>query len=417
LVLIMMVVASAVIMIHRPVVSPSTFYKAIRMDGTETEYGKDKKLLDNTKAENGTDKKLQADVKQDVDRAVKRDVVHAMEEAKQALDIPMMLKLKKKVTQDVTRGMKKYINQGLSKDISHDIERHVKQADSPVMKNYVTSGEIHIPSIHDPELKKRYADAWPSLLCWCIMMTVGNSPMGWMEETLVKQQLDHSIGLFACNEWAVMTDDRLALNRWGAHGFPKVPEWTDKDADITTWAIGSTQVGTGAQTNPLNAMPFRTAWKALQGSKKIEHHDWVVKVDPDTVWFPTRLRFRLKTYMPGHGKGGDNIFLKNCQRYDSMQGPIEVISQRAAINLQDNIQHCGGVWGTPEDHFIVACLQQLGVPPVMDAGLLNDKYCDGYVDCSNTWKVAFHPHKNPARFMGCYNTSTKVNSHEEKTVV
>jgi hypothetical protein len=368
---VLMVVAAAVIMTHMPVASTSSVYKTINAD--------------NTIGRNDADKQVEVDVQQDAGRDVNAGAEHVMEKAKQAL------------------------NTNISTDIYDEAMSNgvvVKKKESPVMKNYHMSGEIDIPSLYDPEVKKQLATAWPSLFCWCIMMTVGNNPLGWMEETLVKQQLDRSIGIFACNEWAVITDDRLALNRWGEHGFPKIPEGMDAGKVTSTWSIGSTSVPRGVETNPMNSMPFKTAWKALQASKKLEHHDWAVKVDPDAVWFPVRLRTHLKTYMPGHGNGWDNIFLKNCPRFNSMQGPIEVISRRAATNLENNIQNCGGVWGTGEDHFIVGCLQQLGVSPVMEAGLLNDKYCDGYIDCSNSWKVAFHPHKNPTRFMECYNTSS-----------
>jgi len=403
------VVVVVAIVTHVPVASPSIFYKAISMD--------------NKMAKDSIDKKVLADIEQDVDRDIDRDVEHVMEKARRALnktintdifDESTKLKLREVIAWDMKRNLSKYIEKDTEKAVANEVERDIKLDDSPTMNNYVTSGEIDIPSLHDPKLKKQFASAWPSLFCWCIMMTVGNNPIGWMEETLVKQQLDRSIGIFACNEWAVITDDRLALDRWGAHGFPKIPEGIEPYKGTTTWAIGSTQVAKGVETNPLNTMIFRTAWKALQTSKRLEHHDWVVKVDPDTVWFPVRLRSHLKIYMPGHGNGWDNVFLKNCQRYNSMQGPVEVISRKAATNLQNNIQNCGGVWGTGEDHFMVACLQQLGVSAVMEAGLLNDKYCDGYVDCSNTWKVAFHPHKNPKRFMACYNTSMKVDFHQEK---
>eukprot|EP00419_Tripos_fusus_P057479 CAMPEP_0172928618 /NCGR_PEP_ID=MMETSP1075-20121228/218069_1 /TAXON_ID=2916 /ORGANISM="Ceratium fusus, Strain PA161109" /LENGTH=409 /DNA_ID=CAMNT_0013789905 /DNA_START=236 /DNA_END=1465 /DNA_ORIENTATION=- len=409
--------------------------------------------MDDTIARDDMEKKVEADVEQDVGKDVDEAVEYVMEEATDALnktvkadisDESMRLKLKAKITQDVKHNLSEYIKNDVKNDVANDVERDVQQSVSPVIKDYAASGEIDIPSLQDLKLKKQFAAAWPSLFCWCVMMTVGNNPLGWMEESLIKQQLDLSIGIFACNEWAVITDDRLALNRWGEHGFPKIPEGIDTDNDTLTWAIGSTTVAKGAQTNPLNSGPFQTAWKALQRSKRLDNHDWVVKVDPDTVWFPVRLRSHLQTYMPGHGNGRDNIFLKNCPRFNSMQGPVEVISRKGAINLENNIQNCGGVWGVGEDHFMVACVQQLGVSPIMEAGLLNDKYCDGYVDCSNfmvacvqqlgvspfmeagllndkycdgyvdcsnTWKVAFHPHKNPTNFLACYNTSMKVDVH------
>jgi len=202
-----------------------------------------------------------------------------------------------------------------------------------------------------------------------------------------------------------MTDVLLALNRWGNRGFPMIPGGKPNPWDMASWAVGDTQAQKGAQTNPLNSNVFRTAWSALKGSKQLQSHDWVVKVDPDAVWFPERLRAHLKTDTPGHGNGLDNIFLKNCQHFNTMQGPIEVISKKAALTVAANIQSCGDVYGSGEDQFIVNCMEQLGVGSLMEQTLLNDKYCDGYSNCNDPWKVAFHPHKSPWDFDQCYNKS------------
>jgi len=206
---------------------------------------------------------------------------------------------------------------------------------------------------------------------------------------------------------------RLALNRWGAHGFPRIPGKA-KSWDMPTWSIGSTKANTGAQTNPLNSVVFKIAWDVLRSSGRLELHDWVVKVDPDAVWFPTRLRTHLKAYMPGHGNGRvDNVYLQNCERFHSMQGPIEVLSKQAALTLENNIQQCGGLFGTGEDHFIAQCLMQIGVGKHMENTLLNDKYCDGYINCHDSWKVAFHPYKDTTGFLQCHVTARAAENEKQ----
>jgi len=393
--LVLVMVAAAVI-IHVPQASPFI------ADSSKT--------LGETETAEDPDQQLKKDVERDVERDVSKDIENYEQRAKLIFDTfiksdisdpATQKKLELKLKRDIRRDLGKSTEEIIKKDVDQIVKRDV----SPVLKNYESSRLI--PNL-EPKLKKRLVPLWPSLFCWCIMQSVGNNPIGWLEETLVKQQLEGGIGIFACNEWAVMTDETLALNRWGPHGFPKIPKGKNSTLDKRSWAIGSTKAGKGVQTNPLNAVPFKTAWNAIRISKKLAKHDWVIKVDPDTVWFPVRLRSHLKTYMPSHGNGRDNIFIKNCKRYNSLQGPIEVISRQGATNLENNIQNCGGIWGTGEDHFIVNCLKQLGVPPVMEPGMLNDKYCDGYADCSNSWKVAFHPHKNPKRFMECFNASKKA---------
>jgi len=250
---------------------------------------------------------------------------------------------------------------------------------------------------------------WPSLFCWCIMLTVGNHPLGWMEEKLIKQQLEKGIGIFACNEWAVMSDISVTLNRWGPHGFPRIPGGKPGSFDMPTWAIGSTKAQKGVESNPLNSVIFKMAWDALRSSRKLERHDWVVKVDPDAVWFPGRLRTHLQVYIKGHENSlADNVYLQNCVHFQTMQGPIEVMSKRAATALQNNIKQCGGLWGTGEDQFLVKCLKQLGVSSHMEETLLNDKYCDGYNNCHDAWKVAFHPYKDTERFMRCHGSASQA---------
>jgi len=392
--MVLVVVAAAVILTHVPHAWP------LIADNTKT-VGK-METADNSNQQ----------LEEDVERDVNKDVDNFEHQAEQIFDTVIksdvsgpatQQKLEAKLKQDIRRDLGKFTEEEIKKVVDRDVKRDV----SPVLRNYESAEVIGIPSL-EPKLKKQLDRLWPSLFCWCIMQTVGNNPMGWSEETLIKQQLERGIGISACNEWAVMTDEPRALNRWGPQGFPKIPKGISSNSDAPSWAIGSTTVAKGVQTNPLNSLPFENAWKALKTSGRLTKHDWVIKVDPDTVWFPTRLRTHLKTYMPGHGNGRDNIFIKNCPRFNSLQGPLEVISRQGAINLENNIQNCGGIWGTGEDHFIVTCLKQLGVPSVMEPGMLNDKYCDGYVDCANSFKVAFHPHKNPKRFMECFNTSKKA---------
>jgi len=232
--------------------------------------------------------------------------------------------------------------------------------------------------------------------------------MRWNEQQLVKYQLIHGIGIFDCNEWVVMTDVRLALNRWGSHGFPAIPGGTPKRVDLASWAIGSTQAPSGVKPGlcpqgcSFNAGVFRKAWNAIRNSNRLYVHDWVVKVDPDTVWFAERLRVHLWERMPSHGNGCcQNIFVTNCQHWNTMQGPMEVISRSGVLKMLAQQQQCGNVYGQAEDQYIVNCLQHLGVIGHMEPTLLNDGYCDGNRNCHEWWRVAFHPFKSVGAFHSC----------------
>jgi len=273
-----------------------------------------------------------------------------------------------------------------------DYESEYRESDLLLVPNFTTNGI-----------------GWPSLFCWCIMLTVDNHPMGWKEEKLIKQQLELGIGIFACNEWAVMSDISVTLNRWGARGFPRVAVGKPGPADMPSWAIGSTSVQKGVESNPLNSVIFKTAWDALRSSHKLESHDWVVKVHPDAVWFPSRLRTHLKVYMDGHGDSlTDQVYLHNCVRFQATQGPIEVMSKRAATTLQNNMKQCGGLWGTGEDQFLITCLKQFAVTSHVEDFLLNDKDCDGHSNCYDASKVAFHPYEDTEGFIGCHGSASQA---------
>jgi hypothetical protein len=185
--------------------------------------------------------------------------------------------------------------------------------------------------------------------------------------------------------------------------------------DMASWAIGNTQAKKGVQTNPLNSAVFKNAWHALKSSKRIHGHDWVVKVDPDTVWFPERLRTHLQAYLPGHGNGLDYVFLKNCQRFNTMQGPIEVISKNAGMKIENEIERCEVVYGLGEDQFIVNCMERIGIYGHMEQTLMFDQYCNGYIDCTDPWRVAFHPHKKLSDFDHCHRRSLQAEMNRADT--
>lgn len=270
-----------------------------------------------------------------------------------------------------------------------------------VTKNYFASPKFSVPHVSGK------ADKWPSFFCWMLMQGVDDNPMGWDEQKLVKHQLVQGMGIFQCNDWAVMTNEAVALNRWGAHGFPTIPEGQiDPMVDLASWAVGYTQA---------NSATLRVVWSALKESEKLSKHDWVVKVDSDAVWFPDRLRKHLKAYLPSHGNDWDSVFLNNCQRYNTMLGPIEVISKKAALQLATGMGSCAAVDGSIEDKFIVDCLKQLGVNSYTDQTLLNDLYCDGTSHCIDRWRVAFYPHKSVGNFTACYNEAVwaEMNNYKQ----
>lgn len=247
-------------------------------------------------------------------------------------------------------------------------------------------------------------DPFPSIFCFLLMMTPqAAGSQGWNEESLVRQQFQRKAGIFACNEFAVFTSGKVLINKYSTQGFQSVAaDYAAKPGEVVSWSIVGGVSGKGAQTNPLNNQNFKNAWKAIKSSGVIEKHNWVVKVDPDAVFFPYRLQWHLKSLFPGDQAGNGLAYVTNCGRYGSMQGPLEVFSKGAALAfVNSGLDSCPEEAGTGEDHFLDVCMKRVGAVAKFDPDILKDQYCDGHVECSSGSTVAFHPFKPPGDFENC----------------
>ena len=113
-------------------------------------------------------------------------------------------------------------------------------------------------------------------------------------------------GLFECPDWVVF-------------GSTKIPPCTHVMNGLQT------QVASGGRWNTaLNTPVFVAVWKQVLQLPQFKAHAWTVKVDPDTVFFPSR----LGKFLPKSSAS----FLINCN--EGLHGPIEVVS-RAAVQKVD----------------------------------------------------------------------------------
>merc|ERR1719382_2008803 len=113
-----------------------------------------------------------------------------------------------------------------------------------------------------------------------------------MEEALIKSQVKKRFGIFACNDYAIISKEK----RWIGQD--------ECDEDVWTWkenlpvpkrghcnaAAGQT---TGCTNSFLNAGIFMIAWDSLMSSGVMWKSDWIVKADPDAVLFVDRLRHHM----------------------------------------------------------------------------------------------------------------------------
>jgi len=231
----------------------------------------------------------------------------------------------------------------------------------------------------------------PSLFCFSVMRAGGS------EQELVVSQFQHHASIFECNGYAVMSSHRFLLGK------------TDI-GEVWTWVIPIPNVSTTEETvtaderrkSFLNAQTFITAWEALLLDGQLWLHDWTVKCDPDTVFFPDRLRLHVSPHQ------GASVYFTNCNLAETenpkLVGSLEVVSHEALRNYASNKERCksGLEWqGWSESLYMQSCLDLLGVGHVFDPSLLGDSQC-GPTACSDWTRVSFHPYKAVGSYMECF---------------
>jgi len=243
-----------------------------------------------------------------------------------------------------------------------------------------------------------------SLYCFALMVPGG------YEEGLLRWQHEQKAGIFGCNEAAIYSNDSVAV------------------ADnVRAKVVNSTlkcEYG-GDSMSALNSWIFIAVWEKVIALGDFKAHEWVVKVDPDAVFFPARLG-RLLTEHAGAG------YINNCKY--GMHGPIEVFSSHAISLLGEDYRRSWdgkapskcvsklnfGLWG--EDMFIDQCLGK-----VLDVGPRPTEprlMCESHCDCP-AWYwcgegpdvVSYHPFKSIDSWKACMGNALAQDSMNETEVV
>ncbi|CAK0879775.1 unnamed protein product [Prorocentrum cordatum] len=246
-----------------------------------------------------------------------------------------------------------------------------------------------------------------SLYCFALMMP------DTYEEALLLWQVNEGAGIFACDEAAVYSNTSRELVP--APGRPSV---TTLRVNSTLSCDSGGEFGTA-----LNLDIFFAVWDAVIGNGRYRKHDWSVKVDPDSVFFPHRLHGVLDPLVD-EGRSEAGAYLNNCPF--GMHGPVEVLSLAAVdtwdAGRQGCVEHfeelCNGscLWG--EDMFLDQCLQLLNATRVDDFGHLLEDHCDppeGWQDCANGSAAAFHPYKNVSAFRTCFDRALEAGGDDADT--
>jgi len=227
--------------------------------------------------------------------------------------------------------------------------------------------------------------ALPSLYCFSAVNSSGP------ELELLRIQFAQGVGIFACNEWGAFSAQRVWLSP-GAEATVPVPGPPSKLGKVP---------GNHGWLMLLNVGMFIRIWDKIITLGYYTRHDWMVKVDPDAVFFPPRLRLYLRSH---HLDGSASMYFLNCQTYNSMQGPLEVFSHAATKIFVRGKLRCTQElpWQKMgEDQFMQQCMQLLGVHGVPAFDMLADAKCGQQVNCAGERQVAYHPFKTNEQQWNC----------------
>jgi hypothetical protein len=221
----------------------------------------------------------------------------------------------------------------------------------------------------------------PTLFCFSLVL-----PRSY-EVALLRAQLLRGLGISLCNSYVVYSNETVEL-------FPGPP------VRITSEVVeGSLKCDIGGKfKTALNSDIFVRIWKHVILDGRFRKYDWTVKVDPDAVFLPDRLRAQAHNI-----NAADVVYMNNCK--DGLHGPLEVLSHGAMGVYTKGIDRCVSKlefefsdYG--EDVFLRHCLGLLKVSRIDDFGLLTEKF-NGEIPQCTTGAVSFHPLKSWNAYMAC----------------
>jgi len=231
---------------------------------------------------------------------------------------------------------------------------------------------------------------FPSLFCVSLYM-----PSRY-EGPMLKAHLKADAGIFACDGYDVFSADEDTLG-------------TSKDGHVVKAnLIPKIDVGVSQDGTAGNAKLFMAFWDKVIAAGRFRDFDFTIKVDPDAVIIPWRIRDHMKPHV------GANAYVVNCNKFPNspnfpmMFGAVEIFSNKAMTAYAYGSWKCGQqlpwhAWG--EDYYMTHCLDFLGVGRIADFGTLGDNVCTG-ANCKDDYTGSFHPFKDQDSWFQCWNDAT-----------
>ncbi|CAJ1406034.1 unnamed protein product [Effrenium voratum] len=242
----------------------------------------------------------------------------------------------------------------------------------------------------------------PNASMFCTMLV---QPFSY-EVNLAIMQYQGKYSIFACDNWAVYSSQRLRLAK-----------------GLATRLINSSQVceDAGQFGTALNTEVFLAFWRAILLDGDYLKANWLVKADPDTVWFPKRL-VPVLWLQEDRGLLKEGVYLNNCPK--GLRGPLEVLSQKAFSTLATLSTVCywgmknwgDSQWG--EDMWLDQCLMNNGhLHRVFVVNLLVDAACTkypGWESCPSDF-IGYHPFKQDEKYEACAATGQTTSTTATST--
>jgi hypothetical protein len=146
-------------------------------------------------------------------------------------------------------------------------------------------------------------------------------------------------------------------------------------------------------------------WAAVNWIGRWKLTDWTIKVDPDAVLIPDRMRYNHLKYHTG-----TPCYIVNCNKPGMSTGPmmfgsIESVSRQGLEKYFVNTGKCNWGFQFGEDRWFGGCLAALGVQGVQDFSEVGDGVCTG-ANCGDG-KAAYHPFKAVAPWAACLAQATR----------
>eukprot|EP00930_Biecheleria_cincta_P001055 TRINITY_DN102220_c0_g1_i1.p1 TRINITY_DN102220_c0_g1~~TRINITY_DN102220_c0_g1_i1.p1 ORF type:complete len:765 (+),score=95.18 TRINITY_DN102220_c0_g1_i1:119-2413(+) len=231
----------------------------------------------------------------------------------------------------------------------------------------------------------------PTFLCWTLVQPGGAEP------GLVDFQRQRGLGVFACDDWIVISNESARSVLGGQAWNTKITTINGSIKMPRSFA----SVGGSLVTVLASAKVFVKAWQAVFNDGRYRRYDWTLKVDPDLVIVPERLRTVLESHCPAIDGGCGKKILRNFG--GDLRGPVEALSRDAVERLAGGIAECAAsldMSSETEFDLLTDCTGTLGIESDSDTTLLSDNHIGEPRPC-DTVHATFHPFKDAANYDNC----------------